>query len=126
MKLSLVAISFLLLALAAASPREYDEEFGIQDKSIPSAGLALLTTGLDLSSPCCEKYSNKEFPKNVVKDYFYTSGNCRLFSVVFVLKNGKTGCADPNAQWARDLMEYIDSIKHSPSSRPTTVPIPSA
>ncbi|XP_077775642.1 C-C motif chemokine 4-like [Podarcis muralis] len=122
MKLSLVVFPFLLLALAAASPREHDEEFGIHDKSIPSAGLV----GLDPSSPCCEKYSNKEFPKNVVKDYFYTSSNCRLSSVVFVFKNGITGCADPNAQWAKDLMEYIDSIKHSPSSRPTTVPIPSA
>ncbi|CAI5795148.1 C-C motif chemokine 5-like [Podarcis lilfordi] len=115
MNLSPAALVFLLFAatfaLATACPR-------VESK------YALV--GMDPSSPCCKDYSKIKFPKSIVKDYFYTSGNCRLSSVVFVFKNGKTGCADPNAQWAKDLMEYIDSIKHSPSSRPTTVPIPSA
>ncbi|XP_033028512.1 C-C motif chemokine 4-like [Lacerta agilis] len=122
MKLFLVALPFLLLVLAAASPREYAEEFKIHDKSVPSGGLVRM----DPSPLCCTDYSKKIFPRDKVKDYFYTSSDCRLRSVVFVFKNGKSGCANPNAQWAKDLIEYIDSIKNSTSSNSTTVPTPSA
>ncbi|CAI5795153.1 C-C motif chemokine 5-like [Podarcis lilfordi] len=67
------------------------------------------------TSPCCNKYPKSIFPNNIVKSYFRTSSICNLPSIVFIFNNGLSSCADPNAQWVKDLMKYLDN-KNKPTS----------
>nr|XP_034995893.1 C-C motif chemokine 5-like [Zootoca vivipara] len=100
MKISLASITALLavalFSLATAAPAEAD------------------------TTLCCIKNSEKAFPKHRVKDYFYTTSSCSLPSIVFIFKSGRLACADPNAQWAKDLVSYLDSVMNTTAISATT------
>uniref|UniRef100_A0A670JR29 C-C motif chemokine 5 n=1 Tax=Podarcis muralis TaxID=64176 RepID=A0A670JR29_PODMU len=72
------------------------------------------------ATPCCIQNSKKAFPKATVKDYFYTSNRCSLPSIVFIFNSGRSACADSNAQWAKDLVSYLDSVMNTTAIPATT------
>ncbi|XP_028564559.2 C-C motif chemokine 5-like [Podarcis muralis] len=88
MKVSIAGLTFLLLLLVSLSLTVAAQR------------------GMD-ASPCCPRYNHKPFPRSIVKSFFRTSSHCNRPAVVFVFRNGKSGCADPKAEWVKKLMASL-------------------
>ncbi|XP_008296008.1 C-C motif chemokine 3-like [Stegastes partitus] len=54
---------------------------------------------------CCFKFLPKPVSKDRVVAIKATEKLCAMEGVLFRMKKGAVFCADPNAQWVKDIME---------------------
>ncbi|XP_063158538.1 C-C motif chemokine 14-like [Candoia aspera] len=93
MKISVVAFMFLLL--------------------VASISLSI-SDAFDFDpSRCCPKYTEKRIPKHRVRSFYYSSGTCRLPSVVFILRNGMSACVNPGEKWVMDIVRSLKEEQRS-------------
>ncbi|XP_036003058.1 C-C motif chemokine 4-like [Fundulus heteroclitus] len=53
---------------------------------------------------CCFKFVPK-LPKRGVVSFRYTDSLCPMKGVLFTMKNGKEYCADPDQDWAKEIIK---------------------
>lgn len=66
-----------------------------------------LPVGAD-TTVCCFNYSVRKLPQNHVKDYFYTSSKCPQAAVVFITRKGRQVCANPDARWVKEYINFLE------------------
>ncbi|NXB60433.1 CCL5 protein, partial [Struthidea cinerea] len=86
---------------------------------VSAAGLALLLisasfsqtfsgpAGLDLSI-CCFTYTQHKLPRKLIQHHYITSSSCPLTAVVFVTKEGRQVCANPQTAWVRRHLQILE------------------
>ncbi|KAJ1185043.1 hypothetical protein NDU88_001839 [Pleurodeles waltl] len=85
MKISLAAVSVLLLALFCT------EILADTDPPI-----------------CCHSYAPRKIPQRHVQEYYLTSKECPLPAVVFITGRRRLVCADPKSTWVQDYIQYLE------------------
>ncbi|OPJ78038.1 C-C motif chemokine 5-like [Patagioenas fasciata] len=89
---------------------------------MPTARTALVVTVLltlslccdaALSSPseCCYDYRNSRLPLVKLKGYYIAPPECFNPAIVFVVGNGITVCAHPEADWVKKAIRYLEKKK---------------
>ncbi|TRZ24551.1 hypothetical protein HGM15179_002595 [Zosterops borbonicus] len=63
-------------------------------------------------STCCFSYQRLPIHRRRVSSVFVTSSSCSQPGVIVVTKKGKKVCADPQAQWVKQLLEDFQSQKN--------------
>uniref|UniRef100_A0A8C7EA14 C-C motif chemokine n=1 Tax=Nothoprocta perdicaria TaxID=30464 RepID=A0A8C7EA14_NOTPE len=71
---------------------------------LPSQSLA---DGAD-TTVCCFSYTLRKLPQNHVKEYFYTSSKCPQPAVVFVTRKDRQLCANPDARWVKEYVNFLE------------------
>uniref|UniRef100_G1MSI4 C-C motif chemokine n=1 Tax=Meleagris gallopavo TaxID=9103 RepID=G1MSI4_MELGA len=66
-----------------------------------------LPVGAD-TTVCCFSYSVRKLPQNHVKEYFYTSSKCPQPAVVFTTRKGRQVCANPDARWVKEYINFLE------------------
>ncbi|NP_001039297.1 C-C motif chemokine 5 precursor [Gallus gallus] len=85
-----VAVSLSILLVAALFPQASSSPFGAD------------------TTVCCFNYSVRKLPQNHVKDYFYTSSKCPQAAVVFITRKGRQVCANPDARWVKEYINFLE------------------
>ncbi|EHB05100.1 C-C motif chemokine 23 [Heterocephalus glaber] len=88
MKISMAALSFLILAAA----------LGSQASIIPR---------FHHPSDCCFSYTSRRIRCTLMEDYFETSSGCPKPGVIFTTKKGQRVCANPSDSRVQDCMIYL-------------------
>ncbi|XP_010869835.1 C-C motif chemokine 25b isoform X1 [Esox lucius] len=69
---------------------------------------------------CCLKHVaglKKNMKRNVVSYRKQeTDGGCNIKAIVFIMKKGKTACANPSEVWVQNLMDTVDKMKNTTAS----------
>ncbi|XP_028283995.1 C-C motif chemokine 12 [Parambassis ranga] len=77
--------------------------------------LLVLLVVLTESSPvkfCCTKYQEKHIPQKALKDYRIQDINfCNIEAVIFKTVKDLFFCGNPDEEWVKKAMEYIDQKK---------------
>ncbi|XP_047445531.1 C-C motif chemokine 20 [Mugil cephalus] len=64
------------------------------------------------SEDCCLKYVShlgRSIRKHAVKyRNQYADGGCNINAVIFTMRKGRRFCADPKADWVKQLQEILD------------------
>ncbi|NWW91601.1 CCL4 protein, partial [Rhynochetos jubatus] len=83
-----------------------------------TAALAVLTVAIlcyqvssspysvNLSGPCCIRYSTKAFPLSRVVRYEHTGSHCSQPAVIFITVTGRMVCGNPDDKWVQDIMNH--------------------
>ncbi|NXB36082.1 CCL4 protein, partial [Eulacestoma nigropectus] len=86
---------------------------------VSAAGLALVLisasfsqtfsgpAGLDLSI-CCFTYTQHKLPWKIIQRHYITSSNCPQLAIVFVTKEGRQVCANPESTWVRRYLQILE------------------
>ncbi|NXE49609.1 CCL5 protein, partial [Casuarius casuarius] len=57
---------------------------------------------------CCFMYTLQKLSRKYVKEYFYTTSRCQQPAVVFITRKNHQVCADPNASWVKELVNFLE------------------
>nr|XP_009938680.1 PREDICTED: tripartite motif-containing protein 58-like [Opisthocomus hoazin] len=87
MKTSAAALAVLLVAVLC-----------YQVSSSPSS--------VNVSGPCCLRYSTKAFPLSRVVMYEHTGSHCVQPAVIFTTVKGRLVCGKPDEQWVQDIVNH--------------------
>ncbi|XP_046533617.1 C-C motif chemokine 14 isoform X1 [Equus quagga] len=93
MKLSVAAISFLLLLLLTVT-------LGAKTESS--------LRGPYHPAECCFTYVTRAIPRNRITRYYETSSQCSKPGVVFITKKDHSICADPRDDWVQDYIKELE------------------
>ncbi|NXO05961.1 CCL4 protein, partial [Oriolus oriolus] len=86
---------------------------------VSAAGLALLLisasfsqtfsvpAGLDLPI-CCFTYTKHKLPWKLIRRHYVTSNSCPLTAIVFVTKEGRQVCANPENTWVQRYLRILE------------------
>ncbi|NXE11940.1 CL3L1 protein, partial [Lophotis ruficrista] len=61
---------------------------------------------VNLSGPCCPKYSQNALPSNLVVMYEYTGSHCFQPAVIFTTVKGRMVCGNPGDKWVQDIVNH--------------------
>ncbi|XP_009982920.1 PREDICTED: C-C motif chemokine 3-like 1 [Tauraco erythrolophus] len=61
---------------------------------------------VNLSGPCCYRYSNKALPSSRVVLYEHTGSHCSQPAVIFSTAAGKKVCGNPAEKWVQDIVNH--------------------
>ncbi|NWI73702.1 CCL4 protein, partial [Dryoscopus gambensis] len=86
---------------------------------VSAAGLALLLISASFSqtfsgpaavdpSNCCIRYTRHKLPWRLVQRHYITGSSCALRAVVFVTKEGREVCANPQNTWVQKYMQILE------------------
>ncbi|NXA69028.1 CCL4 protein, partial [Mohoua ochrocephala] len=86
---------------------------------VSATGLALLLISASFSQTfsgpaaldlpiCCLKYIQRELPWKLVQRHYVTSSSCPLMAIVFVTKEGRQVCADPEDSWVQRYLQILE------------------
>ncbi|XP_026653088.2 C-C motif chemokine 4 homolog [Zonotrichia albicollis] len=85
---------------------------------VSAAGLALLLisasfsqtfsgpAGLEIPT-CCFTYSQHKLPRRLIQHHYSTSSNCPQPGIVFVTKEGRQVCANPENNWVQSYLRIL-------------------
>ncbi|XP_053349041.1 C-C motif chemokine 4 homolog [Clarias gariepinus] len=70
------------------------------------------TTAQHVGQPesCCFTFQTATIPLNLIKEYIETQRACPKPGIIFIMKNGRRRCADPEVQWVKAHMDSIDQL----------------
>ncbi|XP_041340835.1 C-C motif chemokine 4 homolog [Pyrgilauda ruficollis] len=86
---------------------------------VSAAGLALLLisasfsqtfcgpAGLDIPT-CCVTYSRHKLPWKLIQRHYMTSSSCPRPAIVFVTKEGRQVCANPENTWVQSYLKILE------------------
>ncbi|XP_038014341.1 C-C motif chemokine 4 homolog [Motacilla alba alba] len=86
---------------------------------VSAAGLALLLisasfsqtfsgpAGLDIPI-CCFTYSQHKLPWKLIQRHYITSSSCPQPAIVFVTKEGRQVCANPENTWVQSYLRILE------------------
>ncbi|XP_025926873.1 C-C motif chemokine 5-like [Apteryx rowi] len=57
---------------------------------------------------CCFTYTLQKLSRKYVKEYFYTTSRCQQPAVVFITRKNHQVCADPNASWVKEFVNFLE------------------
>ncbi|NXS69573.1 CCL5 protein, partial [Pandion haliaetus] len=56
---------------------------------------------------CCFRYLQHPIPRSSITSTYMTSSTCSQPAVILVTKKEKMLCADPQAKWVQEYLEYF-------------------
>ncbi|NXS24141.1 CCL5 protein, partial [Mystacornis crossleyi] len=59
-------------------------------------------------SDCCLRYTQHKLPWRLVQRHYITSSSCALRAVVFVTKEGRQVCANPQNTWVQRYVQILE------------------
>ncbi|NXH46006.1 CCL4 protein, partial [Dicaeum eximium] len=87
---------------------------------VSAAGLALLLisasfsqtfsgpAGLDIPI-CCFTYRQHKLPQKLIQRHYITSSSCPQPAIVFVTKEGRQVCANPENTWVQSYLQILEN-----------------
>ncbi|NXQ74173.1 C-C motif chemokine 4 homolog [Molothrus aeneus] len=86
---------------------------------VPAAGLALLLISASFSQTfsgpagleipiCCFTYSQHRLPWKLIQHHYSTSSSCPQPGIVFVTKEGRQVCANPENTWVQSYLRILE------------------
>uniref|UniRef100_A0A8B9Q208 C-C motif chemokine n=1 Tax=Apteryx owenii TaxID=8824 RepID=A0A8B9Q208_APTOW len=57
---------------------------------------------------CCFMYTLQKLSRKYVKEYFHTTSRCQQPAVVFITRKNHQVCADPNASWVKEFVNFLE------------------
>ncbi|PKU43006.1 c-c motif chemokine 3-like [Limosa lapponica baueri] len=103
MKVPAVALATLLL-VAICSPAEAR----LDDSHVAASSQKPGT----IATPCCFTYVQTRIPRRILTSAYTTSSTCSVPAVVLVTKKGRQFCADPQASWVKEHLNYLEMQKY--------------
>ncbi|NXK11984.1 CCL4 protein, partial [Herpetotheres cachinnans] len=61
---------------------------------------------VNVSGPCCIKYSAKAFPLSRVMMFEHTGSHCFQPAVIFTTVAGRRVCGKPDDKWVQDIVNH--------------------
>ncbi|NWX40865.1 CCL4 protein, partial [Steatornis caripensis] len=61
---------------------------------------------INVSGPCCVKYSTKVLPSSRVVTYQHTGSHCFQPAVIFTTFTGRMVCGKPDEKWVQDIVNH--------------------
>ncbi|XP_004434958.1 PREDICTED: C-C motif chemokine 14 [Ceratotherium simum simum] len=98
MKVSVAAVSFLLLIIITVTLGSKTESF---------------SRGPHYPADCCFSYITRTIPRNRITHYYETSSQCSKPGVVFITKKGHSICANPSDAWVQDYIKVLEVTRRS-------------
>ncbi|XP_075296458.1 C-C motif chemokine 13-like [Opisthocomus hoazin] len=65
-----------------------------------------ISGSVNVSGPCCLRYSTKAFPLSRVVMYEHTGSHCIQPAVIFTTVKGRLVCGKPDEQWVQDIVNH--------------------
>ncbi|ELK33145.1 C-C motif chemokine 23 [Myotis davidii] len=96
MKISAVALSFLILAAALGSPAH------------GSLASESWDDGIHRPTDCCPSYTSRKIRCIFMESYFVTTSGCSKPAVIFKTKSGQRVCANPNNAEVQDCVMNLN------------------
>lgn len=59
-------------------------------------------------STCCQSYARRPLPHSALKDFYWTSLNCRRPGVVLLTIRDLEICADPRQAWVKRILRKLN------------------
>ncbi|NWY20954.1 CCL4 protein, partial [Aphelocoma coerulescens] len=86
---------------------------------VSAAGLALLLISASFSQTfsgpagsdlpiCCVRYTQHRLPWKRIQRHYITSSSCPLTAIVFVTKEGRQVCANPENTWVQKHLQILE------------------
>ncbi|KAG3269467.1 C-C motif chemokine 15 [Ictidomys tridecemlineatus] len=115
MKVSAVALSFLILGAALGSQAQVipDPETRELLEREHTFQPPLVNKVFNSPADCCFSYITRSIRCTVMKTYHKTSSGCSQPAVIFITNKGQHVCANPNDP---SVQECMKKLKHNPSS----------
>ncbi|XP_012923225.1 C-C motif chemokine 15-like isoform X1 [Heterocephalus glaber] len=109
MKISMAALSFLILAAALGSQASIIPHSEIRKhlESLRQFRSPPVLHGFHHPSDCCFSYTSRRIRCTLMEDYFETSSGCPKPGVIFTTKKGQRVCANPSDSRVQDCMIYL-------------------
>uniref|UniRef100_A0A8C9MLE7 C-C motif chemokine 4-like n=1 Tax=Serinus canaria TaxID=9135 RepID=A0A8C9MLE7_SERCA len=63
--------------------------------------------GLDIPI-CCFTYSQHKLPRKLIQRHYSTSSSCSQPAIVFVTKEGRQVCANPENTWVQSYLRILE------------------
>ncbi|XP_015416913.1 PREDICTED: LOW QUALITY PROTEIN: C-C motif chemokine 15-like [Myotis davidii] len=112
MKISAVALSFLILAAALGSPahgslasESWDDETRMVMHQLNTLSDSL---GIHRPTDCCPSYTSRKIRCIFMESYFVTTSGCSKPAVIFKTKSGQRVCANPNNAEVQDCVMNLN------------------
>ncbi|KAF7706839.1 hypothetical protein HF521_020093 [Silurus meridionalis] len=71
------------------------------------------TQNSDVSDSCCSRYYEIQIPIRFITGYKVTDPQCAQPGVIFILKNSRQMCVDPELEWVQNFLRRFDWIDQS-------------
>ncbi|XP_058415313.1 C-C motif chemokine 14-like isoform X1 [Diceros bicornis minor] len=123
MKVSVAAVSFLLLIIITVTLGSKTESFSRLQEQL--AGIVFnkdqvwasrhtfSSGGPHYPADCCFSYITRTIPRNRITHYYETSSQCSKPGVVFITKKGHSICANPSDAWVQDYIKVLEVTRRS-------------
>ncbi|KAK3568088.1 hypothetical protein QTP86_030300 [Hemibagrus guttatus] len=77
------------------------------------------STAVNTPSSCCFRYQTQAIPVKLVAAYAVTELQCTKSGIIFILKDGRTVCADPDNKWVKNIKNRMDQRLSNSLNKPT-------
>ncbi|KAK3546733.1 hypothetical protein QTP70_033529, partial [Hemibagrus guttatus] len=85
----------------------------------PQTKCMCFSTAVNTPSSCCFRYQTQAIPVKLVAAYAVTELQCTKSGIIFILKDGRMVCADPDNKWVKNIKNRMDQRLSNSLNKPT-------
>ncbi|XP_020657290.3 C-C motif chemokine 3 [Pogona vitticeps] len=63
-------------------------------------------------SLCCFTYAKRQVPRKLLVSFEYANSMCPKPAIIFITKENRRICADPQADWAKSYIEFLQNKRN--------------